>query len=160
VTIPPVVLELICVIGGIAFQTRGLPLGYQVEHRVYPGRREMRVYGHPSGHYFKSWRTWGVHLTAILKEDLQNCACVLCAGGWRDVAPANAAIIVGLAAVPGGAVPAALAATVARQEQKRREEEATQEADDLLVRASQVGNLPEWQRVMIEDAINVLRRGR
>jgi hypothetical protein len=119
----------------------------------------MRVYGHPSGHYFKSWRTWGVHLTSIFKEDLQNCACVLCAGGWRDVAPANAAIIVGLAAVPGGAVPAALAATVARQEQKRREEEATQEADDLLVRASQVGNLPEWQRVMIEAVVGRLRRG-
>jgi hypothetical protein len=119
----------------------------------------MRVYGHPSGHYFKSWRTWGVHLTSILKEDLQNCACVLCAGGWRDIAPANAAINVGLALVPGGAVQAALAATIAREEQKRREEDATQEADDLLVRASQVVDLPVWQRVMIEDAINVLRRG-
>jgi hypothetical protein len=155
----PIIPKLTHAIGGIAFQTRGLPLGYQVEHRVYPGRREMRVYGHPSGHYFKSWRTWGVHLTSILKEDLQNCACVLCAGGWRDVAPANAAVLLGLVPVPGGAVPAALATTIARQEQKRREDEATQEADDLLVRASQVENLPEWQRVMIEDAINVLRRG-
>jgi hypothetical protein len=94
-----------------------------------------------------------------MKEDLQHCSCVLCAGGWRDIAPADAAIIVGLVRVPGGAVPAALAATVAREEQRRKEEEATEQADDLLVRASQLQHLPGWQRALIEPAINRLRHG-
>jgi hypothetical protein len=69
-----------------------LPFGYQVEHHIYDARRDMRVYGHPSGHYFKSWRTWGVHLTSKLNEDLQNYDDVLCVGGWRDIALADAVI--------------------------------------------------------------------
>ncbi|KAH0285086.1 hypothetical protein M436DRAFT_86023 [Aureobasidium namibiae CBS 147.97] len=152
--------DLQVLFGGAPFQTRGLPLGYQVEHRVYPGRREMRIYGHPSGHYFKSWRTWGVHLTSLLKEDLQNCACCLCAS-WRTNAPAHAAIVVGLPLVAGGAVPAALAATVAREQQRVREEAATGQSVDLLVRASEVVDLPEWQRVIIQEAVqSILGRGR
>lgn len=120
----------------------------------------MRIYGHPSGHYFKSWRTWGVHLTSLLKEDLQNCGCCLCAS-WRPIAPANAAIVLGLPLVAGGAVPAALAATVARQQQRVREEAATRQSVDLLVRASEVVDLPEWQRVVIQEAVqSILGRGR
>jgi len=112
----------------------------------------MRIYGHPSGHYFKSWRTWGVHLTSLLKEDLQNCSCCLCAS-WRPNAPANAAIVIDLPLVPGGAVPAALAATVAREQQRVREEVAARQSVDLLARASEVVDLPEWQRVVIQEAV-------
>jgi hypothetical protein len=146
--------------GGMPFQTHGLPDGYQVEHRVYNGRREMRIYGHPSGHYFKSWVTWGVHLASLMKEDLPRCTCVLC-GGWRAAAPANAAINVGLPLVAGGAVAVALAGTIAREEQKRREEEATRQSVGLLVRASEVDDLPEWQVAVIQAAVQeILRRRR
>jgi hypothetical protein len=141
------------------FQTRRLPDGYQVEHRVYNGRREMRIYGHPSGHYFKSWVTWGVHLTSILKEDLPRCTCVLC-GPWRNIAPANATIIVGLPLVAGGAVAAALTATIVREEQKRREEEATRQSVGFLVRASEVDDLPEWQVAIIQAAVQDIHRRR
>lgn len=145
-------LLLRLITGGIPFQIRGLPLGYQAEQRVYNNRRETRIYGHPSGQYFKSWTTWGVHLTSLLKEDLQNCNCALCAaGGWRHRAPANVAINVGLPLVAGGAVAAALAATVAREEQKVREEETTQQSVGLLVRAGEVENLPEWQQAIINE---------
>lgn len=89
-----------------------------------------------------------------MKEDLPNCNCALCAaGGWRNRAPANAVINVGLPLVAGGAVAAALAATVAREEQKVREGEATQQSVGLLVRAAEVQNLPEWQRVIINEAL-------
>jgi hypothetical protein len=74
--------------------TRDVPAGYEVEHRIHDARREMRVYGLPSGHYFKSWRTWGYHLTVKLEGNLQNYD-IFCAGGWRDTA-LDAAIIVGL----------------------------------------------------------------
>jgi hypothetical protein len=151
-------MSLTSTIGG-NFSTRGLPAGYQVEHRLYQGRREMRIYGHPSGHYFKSWRTWGVHLTSIMKEDLQHCSCALC-GPWRTIAPANAAVVVGLPLVPGGAVAAALAATVAREQQRVVEEAATRQSVDLLVRAGEVQDLPEWQKAIIEEALERIVAGR
>jgi hypothetical protein len=141
------------------FQTRGLPDGYQVEHRVYNGRREMRIYGHPSGHYFKSWVTWGVHLTSLMREVLPRCACVLC-GGWRAAAPANAAIDVGLPLVAGGAVAAALPGTIAREEQRRRVEEAIRQSVGFLVRASEVDDLPEWQVAIIQATVQEILRPR
>ncbi|KAK5999412.1 hypothetical protein QM012_005537 [Aureobasidium pullulans] len=73
------------VLFGIAFQSRGLPLSYQAEQRIYDARRELRIYGHPSGQYLKSW------------------------------APANVAIIIGLPLVAGGAVAAPTAATTTDQ---------------------------------------------
>ncbi|KAI4716841.1 hypothetical protein E4T48_06977 [Aureobasidium sp. EXF-10727] len=139
--------------GGIPFAIRGLPAGYQAEHRIYGPRRELRIYGHPSGQYFKSWATWGVHLSALLKEDLQHCACVLCAGGWRHRASALAAVNVGLPLVPGGAVAAALAATVTREVQRAREQAAQTECVGLLVRAAEVEELPEWQKQIAQEAL-------
>lgn len=136
--------------GGSPFKIRGLPLGYQAEHRVYPARRELRIYGHPSGRYFKSWPTWGVHLTSLLKQDLQHCTCVLCSE-WRHRAPANAFIIVGLPATPGGVVSAAPAA--AREEQRVKEEDATLQSVELLGHAAEVEGLPEWQKVIINEAL-------
>ncbi|KAH0394242.1 hypothetical protein KCU89_g11569, partial [Aureobasidium melanogenum] len=95
----------------------------------------------------------GEHLTSLLKEDLVHCTCQLCAGGWRQRAPANAAINVGLPLVAGGAVAAALAATVAREEQRAREAEATLQSAQLLVRAADVEDLPEWQKATINEAL-------
>ncbi|KAG9739664.1 hypothetical protein KCU73_g9418, partial [Aureobasidium melanogenum] len=95
----------------------------------------------------------GEHLTSLLKEDLVHCTCQLCAGGWRQRAPANAAINVGLPLVAGGAVAAALAATVAREEQRAREAEATLQSAQLLVRAANVEDLPEWQKAIINEAL-------
>ncbi|KAH0339537.1 hypothetical protein KCU81_g7195, partial [Aureobasidium melanogenum] len=144
--------DLQALFGGIPFKTRGLPLGYQAEHRLYDGRRETRIYGHPSGGYFKAWSRWGEHLTSLLKEDLVHCDCQLCRG-WRQRAPPNAAINVGLPLVAGGAVAAALVATVARKEQRAREEEATQQSTQLLVQAADVEDLPEWQKAIINEAL-------
>ncbi|CAD0091230.1 unnamed protein product [Aureobasidium vineae] len=150
--------DLQVLFGGISFAIRDLPAGYQAEHRVYAARRELRIYGHPSSQYFKSWATWGVHLTSLLKEDLQHCACVLCAV-WRHRAPANAAVNVGLPLVPGGAVGAALAATVAREVQRAREQVAQEECVGFLARAAEVGDLAEWQRRVVHEALEKIVGG-
>lgn len=81
-----------------------------------------------------------------------NCTCQLCRG-WRQRAPPNAAINVGLPLVAGGAVAAALAATVAREENRAKEEEATQQSAQLLVQAAEVEDLPEWQKAIINEAL-------
>jgi hypothetical protein len=67
-----------------------------------------------------------VHLTCS-KEGFQHCSCVLCTP-WRIIAAAEAAVVVGLPLVPGGAVAAALAATIAREQQRVVEEAATKMA--------------------------------
>jgi hypothetical protein len=63
-------------------------------------------------HHGTHEHTWDVHLTWF-KESFQHCSCVLCTP-WRVIAPANAAVVVGLPLVRGGAFAATLAATLAR----------------------------------------------
>lgn len=89
-----------------------IPAGYQV---MRSDRGDMRIYGHPSGSSFVAWGEFGIHLAAIMREDLVNCKCVPCNKvTWRKIAPADAAIRVGLPRVPGGAVAVALAQSAHR----------------------------------------------
>lgn len=80
---------------------------------------------------------------------------------WRRIASNDASIILGLPLVAGGAVSAALAATIAREQQRVREEVATGQSIDFLVGVSAVVDLPEWQRIVIQQAVqSILARSR
>ena len=79
---------------------------------------------------------------------------------WRVIAPVDAAVVVRLPLVPGGTVAAPLAATIAREQQRVVEEAATKQSTDLPVRADEVDGLPQWQRAVIEEALERIVAGR
>ncbi|KEQ91575.1 hypothetical protein AUEXF2481DRAFT_32956 [Aureobasidium subglaciale EXF-2481] len=166
---------------GKAFETRGLPTGYHIEYRITehddtPTKRDIEIYGHPSGYYFKSFLKFGAHLAALMKEDLQGCNCDLCQQ-WHRKAPIDAAIRVGLPRVPGGAMAAAINITVDQQiyfaairiTQDRPIQQAvaalelagdvedTEQAVAHMGMARMVDGLPDFQKKAIDDLIAWMR---
>ncbi|KAI5242485.1 hypothetical protein E4T43_04734 [Aureobasidium subglaciale] len=166
---------------GKAFETRGLPNGYHIEHRITehddkPTKRDIEIYGHPSGYHFKSFLKFGSHLAALMKEDLQGCNCDLCKQ-WCRKAPIDAAIRVGLPRVLGGAMAAAINITVDQQiyfaairiTQDRPiqlavaalemagDAQDTEQAVAHMGMARMVDGLPDFQKKAIDDLIAWMR---